>query len=339
LEPVREGDEFEKTVKTYEKAKHKYLHYASHRGEPANNFLLSVRELNTEARSHYKKTMTEIGNNIYPLIIAHDVDPEDGLSGLGGTYTIYFKDGSSNTVRPTSEEYEIRKALSHIPIGLFSIVAPYFRSPGGPGMKGPFQSFYSKVLETAEAASLVSESIHRTELQYDGMKILNITMAHMNLWARKGSVSPGAFEKYSGELFPHIEVNIQKCARLQVNAVYPALEKWKNELGDTEWKKVHALIPTIWPVSAINPRLQILSKLMDPEQVRNQVFIVENGGSSIKSLKGILGKIIGDRAAGLLILGTKTKAQKELTFNLSGRQDLISIASADALSELTSEEL
>ena len=111
------------------------------------------------------------------------------------------------------------------------------------------------------------------------------------------------------------------AATLQVQALLPHLNKWKQDLGE-KWKDVYALIPTIWPVSAINPRMQVLAQLMPPEQVKNQVLLLENGGTFLEK-RATLGRIVGDRAAAQLILNTKTEAQRRFTFALSTKQDLL----------------
>jgi hypothetical protein len=102
-------------------------------------------------------------------------------------------------------------------------------------------------------------------------------------------------------------------------------------LGE-KWKDVYALIPTIWPVSGINPRLQVLSQLMSPEQVKTQVLMLENGGT-LQDKRATLGRIVGDRAAAFLILNTKTESQRRLTFALSTKQDLLANSCADAITE------
>jgi len=72
---------------------------------------------------------------------------------------------------------------------------------------------------------------------------------------------------------------------------------------------------------------------MTPEQAKNQIFILENGGS-VEQLRKILGRIIAHRTAANLIFGTNTARAKEFTFSLSGRQDLMSIDAQDTLNAM-----
>ena len=68
-----------------------------------------------------------VGRNIFPVIIASDND--QGYEGNGSMFTLYLKDGSIRKTSSPPAEYEIYKSLAHIPLGISSIISPFFGSP------------------------------------------------------------------------------------------------------------------------------------------------------------------------------------------------------------------
>ena len=64
---------------------------------------------------------------------------------MGATYTLYLEDGTSERIVPVSRQYEMYKCLSHIPLGIFTIIAPYFGNPRSQAWIDPLRRFQSGV--------------------------------------------------------------------------------------------------------------------------------------------------------------------------------------------------
>ena len=90
-----------------------------------NQFHQSTRALNYFIRNEYANTIHKVGRNVFPLIIA--IENETNNTGVGGTYILFTEDGKVEYIRPVSHEYEFLKTISHIPLGIFSIIGPYLK--------------------------------------------------------------------------------------------------------------------------------------------------------------------------------------------------------------------
>ena len=84
----------------------------------------AMRSMDWFRKNNYQNFIRNVGHNIYPLIIASDFEP--GKEGVGTTYYLYRRDLPVETVTPTSVMYEMGKILSHMPMGVFTLISPYF---------------------------------------------------------------------------------------------------------------------------------------------------------------------------------------------------------------------
>lgn len=84
----------------------------TYRTDENRHLQLCARQMNAFMRTNYSDFIHNVGENIYPLIIASDYEP--GFEGVGSTFTLFTKDGSQHKIAPTeSTDYEIYKAISH----------------------------------------------------------------------------------------------------------------------------------------------------------------------------------------------------------------------------------
>ena len=76
----------------------------SHRKDENQEVKNVCRELNNEGRSVYSSFISNVGKNIYPLIVATDVEPN--FSGVGSTFTLFLADGKILMISPsTTKKY------------------------------------------------------------------------------------------------------------------------------------------------------------------------------------------------------------------------------------------
>lgn len=122
--------------------------------------------------------------------------------------------------------------------------------------------------------------------------------------------------------------NLLLC--LLQHAALPELRKWKEELGPALWREVHVLIPTVWPVSEINPRQQVLAQLMDPDRVRTHIIKAE-GAHSVEEARTTLGRVVGDRTLAALVFSDRTPDERGMVCALSTPRDFLSSACEDAI--------
>ena len=303
------------------------LEPVAHAGDKTQGYFTSLRDVHLLMRKNYLENIYQVGRNIFPLIIASDNEP--GFEGVGASYTLYLEDGTSERIVPVSREYEMHKCLSHIPLGIFAIIAPYFNNPQSQEWINPLQRFQSMVEAAQQAlnnASLDTKTINHNKA------MLTLAAEYLSDCLAKKNANHNDFIIFSEQIFPFIEESTFNAARLQVQDTIPELLKWKQKLGK-KWRDLYVVIPTVWPVSGRNPRQQIFEKIMDQERIKTHIIMLEGVKNKDEALTSI-GRIVADRTVARLVFGTRTATSRSMVCALSTPRDIISDACEAALKEI-----
>ena len=332
----RDTEDFDKACAFVKRPVDAFVPPVATRGEGATELHLCVVDVHRMARESYLAMIHAVGRNIFPLIIARDTEPEMdradlGRQGLGGTYTLLLENGEAHSVCPTPPEYEFLKCLSHMPLGLFAIVSPYFQNPRATTWVDTMRRFGEKVA-AALGAFTDGAGMLPQHLMAVSREMLEHTHAYVTRTLEQRSVTPDAYETYCSSMRPLIRVAMDEAARMQVNAVTTAMLRWRTMLGPQQWRRLYVLIPTIWPVSDHSPRQQIFRSVMDPDMVDTNLLIAE-GVSGQEALRDLLGRIVADRAAGRLVMGVEDARGQRMTQCLSSQTDVVSDSARKALLE------
>jgi len=320
--------ELEGLFKAKDEAFDELIKVVAVRGDPLKEYYMCLRDIHLMMRENYANMIFNVGRNIYPLIVAADYEVGTP-SGIGSSFTLYLEDGTYKRIAPAPPEYEMYKSLGHMPLGLFTIVSPYFMSPHSLGWKPQLQKFQGKVndaLYSLEASGLSSK------VKEHGRGMLHLVNEYISSSLEKNSVTVSDYMAFTKKLLPYVQKSVANAARLQAHAALPELQKWKEELGE-KWKDVYFLIPTVWPVSGRNPRQQIIEQLIDPDRIKTHIIKAE-GARDIEEAKTTLGRVVGDRTVAHLVFGIDTPDARGLTGALSTPRDIVCSACDDALDEL-----
>ncbi len=304
--------------------------------DTANEMQSCIVDLHRTMRENYRTMIHKVGRNIYPLILARDNLPDSdradiGRQGLGGTYTLYMESGETRSVRPTPKAYEILKCLGHIPLGLFSIISPYFQNPKASAWVGELNSYNEKVQLAGEALQHCHEGID-PDLRLLAKTMLDKTQKYVQHTVEKRSVRVEDYEHYCQTMRQHIRDAMDEAARIQVSAVTSAMLEWRDMLGPALWKRVYVVIPAVWPVAEHSPRWQIFRSIMDPESVDTHLLVAE-GVNDEEEARTLAGRIVADRLAGRLVFGTDDERGQRMTQCLSSPTDVVSDSCYRALRE------
>jgi hypothetical protein len=323
-------DEF---LDSLEKQTSQMIDCAAHRGDQDGNARASVRDIHNLMKEDYEVMIHTVGNkNIFPLIVAADI--EEGLEGVGSSFTLYRRDGSSKRINVVSKDYEFYKALSHMPLGLFTIISAYFNAPKSINWVGKLQVYRQKVDDALYALDKTTEAFDQ-DLKDHAIKMLTLVKNFINDRIEAKEVPRESFEAFSADIYPYVYKGLKAAAKMQAEANLPALRELKNELGPKEWREVYVVIPTVWPVSGVNPRQQILAQLMDKDRIDTHIILTENAFTK-EAAKSCVGRVVADRAMAQLFFGVKVEERRALNFALSSKRDLISDASELAIAEVVS---
>lgn len=307
------------------------------RGRAADELHLNVVALHRDMRARYLEVIHQVGRNIYPLIIARDNLPDRdradwGRQGLGGTYTLYLEGGETHSVRPTPRAYELLKCLAHIPLGLFTIVSPYFQNPRASAWAAALEGMGAQI-DAALASLAAEEQALADEHRAWVRAMLERSRGYVRATLAARSISPAAYEAYTAEVRPLIVQCMDEAARIQMRATIDALLRWREMLGPALWRSIYAVVPTVWPVSERSPRWQALRSVMDPDRVDTHIIVGE-GVMDEEQARTLLGRVVADRLAGRMVFGIDSERGRRMTQCLSSPTDVVSDSARAALEQL-----
>jgi len=286
----------------------------------------TMRDMDWFRKNNYQNFIRNVGQNIYPLIIASDYEP--GKEGVGGTYHLYRKDRPVKTVTPTSDMYEMEKILAHIPMGVFILISPYFDNAANrpEGWEKPLIE-YKKYVEKIKELLGKSDMSQATSLR--ALKMLDMVNNYLHDCIANGSGDEKSYSAFAHKIIPYVGEAMKSAVELQIQAGISALSQWKKELGPQEWDKLHVLIPVVWPVAQGNPRRQLFEHLMTPERAKTNIFEVH--ARSHDEARTTLGRIKGDSVMANLTFDKNTHFGMMSYLRLSSPTDLVQGASKEEL--------
>ncbi|HNP27860.1 MAG TPA: hypothetical protein PKK23_02365 [Nitrospirales bacterium] len=294
----------------------------------------AMRNMDWFRKNNYQNFIRNVGQNIYPLIIASDYEP--GKEGVGSTYYLYRRDRPVETITPTSVRYEMEKILAHIPMGVFILISPYFDNDANrpEGWEEPLIE-YKKHVENIKEHLGKSDIGQATSMR--AMKMLDMVNNYLQDCIENGSGDEQSYRAFAHNIIPYVAEAMKAAVELQVQAGLSAMSQWKKELGPKEWDKLHVLIPVVWPVAEGSPRRQIFEHLMTPERAKTNIFEVH--ASSHDEARTTLGRIKGDSVMAGLTFDKNTRFGMGSYLRLSSPTDLVQGATKEELKKYPKAEV
>jgi hypothetical protein len=290
--------------------------------------------LNKISRDHYKEWNWKVANNIYPLIVAMDM--EEGAEGIGSSFYLYLRDGTVKRARPTDQMYEIHKSLSHLALGVACILSPYLLHPKTTFSKAPLMQMQNQIHLTLTSLKDVELDDSNRDHYTLAKSILELHAKHITNWIHSGEASLSSLKEFGKAVTPLLKESGKFAAHIQMKAMINVLQKWKLELGPEEWTKLHAVIPTVWPVSSDSPREVALRHVMDPATVGTNLVIAE-GAKSEADARVTLGRT-KDKSIAHLIFGTDDIESRSMVCAYSSPRDLLADAVDEAVDHLVKKK-
>ncbi len=291
-----------------------YAVYGGDKKKQASQFILDI---DTAMRANYSINIENIGLNIYPMLYAESTFD-------GGRYTLLVDEHTSYVQQTVSPIYDVVKAISHIPLGIFSIISAY--------------ADYPENLQWVPALREFGAQIERVLANYDqyrfpdrlseegNVKILKDSLNFIQTIIRGGNFTLDEFSSYARSLTPIIVNNQVIAATDQVEVMRRTLLAWKGKLGDALWDKLYVVVSAIWTLTQENAHELIIKSTMKPELQETHVIVSEEP-TNLDQARNLLGRIVGDRVMAELVFNPDgTHEEKEDIYSLSTRRDLLSQA-------------
>lgn len=289
-----------------------------------NEVRLAFRDLNIHTRSNYASFIKKAGRNIFPLLIASEYDYDNELgAGTGNTYTLYLEDGQEYRITPNANTgYSIYKSASHVIMGLGAMLGPYMKNPVASGWIKPLMDYKESVKR-----SLASIEACRNGFPYSFDKnpveqVLRSSLEFIDCCLQEKSFSFEKWQTFNKNNFVNITRCMELAVKVQSESNVEALLKWKEMLGPELWREMYVFIPTVWPVSRSNPRIELFRNLLDEDRVDTHILSSEWPRNDAEC-RTTLGRIIGDRAIGRYVFGDECCKARTKVMSLSTEVDVV----------------
>ncbi|MGW4404680.1 twin-arginine translocation signal domain-containing protein [Nonomuraea sp. NPDC004702] len=294
----------------------------------------AIRAVNADTRRNYAALKAGLVNHLSPVIVVQN-------DHRGGLYSLVSNGRVLESLHPVDEIYELAKSIAHLPLGIFTVIAPYlpkqvpaFQSaridPHDLDMvafKGPADGWVQPLKDVSATINTARRRLDEARLppglQQSCANILDRSREFIAHTTRSRSFDLDSFEDYSGSVYPNIRTNMYWASKVQIEGVADIMTRWRGQLGDNAWKGLYVVVFTIWTTSSLNQNSLIIKKFMDPAQADTHLIdlsTAELPSEPIPVALDNVARIVQDKIAAEMIFCTDT----ELADALKGRDELLS---------------
>ncbi|MDN7184573.1 hypothetical protein M0D69_42495 [Caballeronia sp. SEWSISQ10-4 2] len=275
----------------------------------------AIYAVDATMRDHYAKSRTRLMANLNPVIVVQ-------YSFGGGTYTL-IHDGVRETVSPVGPNFEMCKSIAHIPLGIYSMLAPYLcgaRPVGWQMLILNFRNVITNALNHLKAAELPPEAERSCRTIIDGSaSFLDGTISDQ-------AFSIESFEQFTSQIQDAIQTNMRFAVQAQLDGVLDLLRRWRTQLGPAKWKQLYAVVMAIWTTEVRNQNWLLLKHMMDPETVDSHLITIATAApeeNTVSVALENLARIVQDNIAASMVFSAATKFDLDHATALVGPDDLL----------------
>ncbi|WP_409415767.1 hypothetical protein [Flavobacterium sp. PS2] len=277
----------------------------------ARNAVLAV---DAAMQENYTILKSELIEHLSPVIVVQN-------DGQGGTFTLVYQ-GTQESVQPVPQLFQLVKSVSHTPLGIYVIIAPYLKEPHVKDWIKPLEKFKETLQEALKNLPDAELPFHAQE---SCKKVLEGGIRFIDDSVKADRFSIDSFEAFTASVQSDIQTNMSYAAKAQVDGVEELLIRWRNKLGPEEWRKTYGIVLAIWTTEYLNQNWLILNHMMDPTTVDSHLFtigIASFAENTVPVALDNLARIVQDNIAAAMVFSEDS----ELADSLKGPQDLLSTA-------------
>ncbi len=291
--------------------------YAEFAGDIASQSLQFLRDIDAAMRANYATNIVNIGNNIYPILYAESTFD-------GGRYTLAVNEHTSYVKQNVGAIYDVAKAVSHIPLGIFSIISGYGTYPNF-DQWAPSLKTYRDQIQLAQANfTNIQDFVFEFKASLDMICLASLEFIDQIL--SKNAFTYSDFAAYSHSINQQLFYMQGVAAQNQVDVMTATLQDWKAMLGEELWDKLYVVSNAVWTLTKENAH-ELIIKAQMKESLRETNVIVTEAAPTLDDAKTLLGRIVGDRIIAELVFDKDFgEAYRQNIYSLSTRRDLLSQA-------------
>ncbi|MFF1922268.1 hypothetical protein ACFVW8_17075 [Streptomyces sp. NPDC058221] len=296
----------------------------------------AIRNVNAAMRTNYASLKSELIKQLSPVVVVQN-------NAVGGRFTLINEGRQIETVDPVPEYFELAKSIAHIPLGMYSVLAPYlsdqvpnianseridphdldmivFKAPGDTGWITPLNA-YRATLNTA--LTKLGTANLPPDLEASCDTILREAMLFIDTSVGARTFDMVSFNKFAATVYPAIRVNMTFAATAQINGLEALMKRWRTLLGEEAWSDLYVTVLSIWTTSDLNQASIIIRRTMNQVKVDTHLIdlpTVETPSDPIFVALDNLARIVQDNVAAEMVFNTDLKVADAL----KGEEDLLS---------------
>lgn len=296
---------------------HTMEYYAKFAGNKAQQSFQFARDIDAAMRANYSANIVNMGQNIYPLLYVESTFD-------GGRYTLLADVSTRYVHQNVGQIYDVTKAVSHIPLGIFSIISGFGEYSDFKQWIPALQVYRAQIVKVQETFGEISGIINDDRRPI--ATILSKSLSFIDKVVSQGTFTFSEFAEYSHGIGNEIYYCQNRAAKNQVDVMTDVLKAWKTMMGEDAWDKMYVIIGAVWTLTQENAHELIIKALMKPE-LRETNVMVSEAVPDLETAQTLMGRIIGDRIMAELVFNSKANtAFAQNIYSLSTRRDLLSQA-------------
>ncbi|MFF8727142.1 hypothetical protein ACF073_11700 [Streptomyces sp. NPDC015171] len=295
----------------------------------------AIRQVNADMRGNYAALKADLSQRLSPMIVVTN-------TATGGQFTL-LHNGTTETVQPVPEYFELAKSIAHVPLGIYSVLAQYLsdqvpnvpnrdridahdldmvaaKGQGDHGWVTPLTGFRTTLTTARDklTAANLPKDLH------DSCKfILDEAIHYIDGVLHDQVFDIPGYDVFSNKVYPKIRTNMVFSAKAQIDGIEGQMKKWRTKLGETAWSELYVVVFSIWTTSVLNQASIIIKRCMDQSKADAHLIDVptaETLSNPIAVARDNLARIVQDNIAAEMVFA----ADAEIATALKGRQDLLS---------------
>jgi hypothetical protein len=254
-----------------------------------------LAELNKSFRAAYARARQQVLDQAGPIILAE------------GDSLVLRRGGKRSEVRYVPAVYHTLKAVSHIPLAIYSLLFLYGEGPLSEQHLADLRDYRRRIdgagkeLEghLPEACLARQRQIITASQQFlDGvLKAKRVTNAELLAFTRR--------------LGPLLLADIEDAARAELDAMHRQVMRWKAEMTPEEWKRLHVVVMGSAMPRKGNLSVQYFARLLREPGEGPRIVYAESLSDEGRAMR-LLGTRLFDTDIGVAFFGDKHRMHRDL---------------------------
>ncbi len=256
----------------------------------------ALMALNKQARANYADSKREMLVRARPAIVVSFDDA-----------TLLRADAPAQTESFTPPLYHRYKEVAHLPLGLWSTLAPWVDRPEQTAWRAPLQA----LLERARAARATLEGVgfppDRLGRQ---QQIFDRSIALMEATLAAGRPDRAALAAFAQAMAAPVLANGDDAAALQIDGLHAVVGSWRQALTPAQWRQLHVLVLGPKMPRADNLAMQYFERVMGRAE-RDRRLLYAEGIFDRDGALSLLGTVVTDRALAQAFFGDPMRMDRD----------------------------